>query len=220
MGQSLNLSAKPLIRMVIASLESVRDIVRFYTLLYVDPIHRTSSQVPHKLQAVTKLFVVFQLKIDPPSFLWKESGLSRSLPNLVPGLFHFPTWRWRGLGTRLVPRALCESDPRDPERLETVSRERHGVNCTPAWSRLYLICTLLLSCPFRSKSDQFQISPAASPELLHHTSMKTWLFIAYSDERWLYYQFSLPHYISVYLSIFRKVGRMHFLNLGVKGLML
>ena len=33
---------------------------------------------------------------------------------------------------------------------------------------------------------------------------RTWLFIAYSDERWLYHQFSLPH--------------MYFLNLGVKGL--
>ena len=41
--------------------------------------------------------------------------------------------------------------------------------------------------------DQFQITPAASPDILHHTVWRTWLFIAYSDERWLYYQFSLPH---------------------------
>ena len=47
--------------------------------------------------------------------------------------------------------------------------------------------------PFTPESDQFQISPAASPEILHHTVWRTWLFIAYSDERWLYYQFSLPH---------------------------
>ena len=53
--------------------------------------------------------------------------------------------------------------------------------------------------PFTPESDQFQISPAASPEILHHTVWRTWLFIAYSDERWLYYQFSLPHlYISLY----------------------
>ena len=42
---------------------------------------------------------------------------------------------------------------------------------------------------FTSKSDQFQISPAASPEILHHTVWRTWLCIAYSDgsdERWLY----------------------------------
>ena len=48
--------------------------------------------------------------------------------------------------------------------------------------------------PFTPKSDQFQIPPATSPEVLHHTVWRTWLFIAYSDERWLYYQFSLPHF--------------------------
>ena len=48
------------------------------------------------------------------------------------------------------------------------------------------------------KSDQFQISPAASIHILHHTVWRTSLFIAYSDERWLYYQFSLLHwYISL-----------------------
>ena len=36
--------------------------------------------------------------------------------------------------------------------------------------------------PFTPKSDQFQISPANSPEILHHTVWRTWLFIAYSDE--------------------------------------
>ena len=67
---------------------------------------------------------------------------------------------------------------------------------------------------FSPKSDQFKISPAASPEILHHTVWRTWLFIAYSDERWLYYQFSLPHsYISL-----EKVGRMYLLILRVKGL--
>ena len=39
--------------------------------------------------------------------------------------------------------------------------------------------------PFTPESDQCQISPAASPEILHHTVRRTWLFIAYSDERWL-----------------------------------
>ena len=37
--------------------------------------------------------------------------------------------------------------------------------------------------PFTPESDQCQISPAASPETLHHTLRRTWLFIAYSDER-------------------------------------
>ena len=54
--------------------------------------------------------------------------------------------------------------------------------------------------PFTPKSDQFQISPAASPEISHHTGWRTWFFRAYSDGRWLYYQFSLSHlYISLWL---------------------
>ena len=65
---------------------------------------------------------------------------------------------------------------------------------------------------FTPKSDQFQISPAASPETLHHTVWRTWFFITYSDEG--YYQFSLPHWC---ISL-QKVGRMYILNLGVKGL--
>ena len=68
--------------------------------------------------------------------------------------------------------------------------------------------------PFTPKSDQLQISPAASPEILHHTVWRTWVFIAYSDKRWLCYQFSLPHsYISL-----EEDWRMYFLSLGVKGL--
>ena len=53
--------------------------------------------------------------------------------------------------------------------------------------------------PFTPKSNQCQISPAASPEILCHSLGITWLFVAYADKRWLYYQFSLPHlYISLY----------------------
>ena len=37
--------------------------------------------------------------------------------------------------------------------------------------------------PFTPKSDQCQISPAASPEILHHAVWRTWLFIAYSDKK-------------------------------------
>ena len=45
---------------------------------------------------------------------------------------------------------------------------------------------------------QFPTSPAASPESLYHTVWRTWLSIAYSDKRLLYYQFSLLHlYISL-----------------------
>ena len=54
--------------------------------------------------------------------------------------------------------------------------------------------------PFIPKSDQYQISPAASPEILHHTVWITWLFIAYSDER-------LPILTTSLVSL-RKAGRI------------
>ena len=47
--------------------------------------------------------------------------------------------------------------------------------------------------PFTPESDQCQNSPAASQEIWHHIVWRTWLFIAYSDEKWLYYKFSLHH---------------------------
>ena len=59
--------------------------------------------------------------------------------------------------------------------------------------------------PFTPKSDHFQISPAASPEILHHTVWRTWLVIAYSDKRWLYYQFSLPRNIHSILKGWKNV---------------
>ena len=34
---------------------------------------------------------------------------------------------------------------------------------------------------------------APSPEIRHHTEWRTWLFLAYSGGRWLYYQFSRPY---------------------------
>ena len=43
----------------------------------------------------------------------------------------------------------------------------------------HMLCTL--------PSDQFQISLYRSPEISHHTVRRTWLFIAYSDERRLYH---------------------------------
>ena len=84
----------------------------------------------------------------------------------------------------------------------------------------YLLYNPMASEPTYSfqapKSDHFQIYPAVSPEILHYTVWRTWLFIAYSDERWLCYQVSLPH-----LYIYPLwVGRLYFLNLGVKGLAL
>ena len=61
--------------------------------------------------------------------------------------------------------------------------------------------------PFASKSDQFQISPAASPEILHQTEGRTWLFIAYSDERRISSQFSLQH---LYISLLKRLGECTF----------
>ena len=53
--------------------------------------------------------------------------------------------------------------------------------------------------PFTPESDQCQNSPAASQEIWHHTVWRTWLFIAYSDEKWLYYKFSLHHSYNCFL---------------------
>ena len=47
---------------------------------------------------------------------------------------------------------------------------------------MLFVCHQYNANPFIAKSDQFQISPAASPEILHHTVWRTWLCIAYS--RW------------------------------------
>ena len=68
--------------------------------------------------------------------------------------------------------------------------------------------------PFNAKSDQSQIFPAASLEILHHTARRAWLFIVYSDKRLLYYQFSLPH---LYISPETGWDKAFFVNLGVKG---
>ena len=53
--------------------------------------------------------------------------------------------------------------------------------------------TLKLKLFHSLQTYQFQISPASWQEILHHTVWWTWLFIAYSDKRLLYYQSSLPH---------------------------
>ena len=68
------------------------------------------------------------------------------------------------------------------------------------------ISILILSLP-RVINFTFLLQP--NRNITSHTVGRTWLFIAYSDERWPYfYQFSLHH---------SWVGRMYFLNLGVKG---
>ena len=66
--------------------------------------------------------------------------------------------------------------------------------------------------PFSSKSDQ--ISPAASSEILHHAIWRTWPFIAPLIWKWIILPIHIPQLIRFSL----EVGRMYFLNLGVKGL--
>ena len=49
--------------------------------------------------------------------------------------------------------------------------------------------------PLTPKSDQYQISPGDSAGILHHTVGRTWLFIAYSDEKRLYYQILIASFV-------------------------
>ena len=110
---------------------------------------------------------------------------------------------------RVTPSLLWKIFKKFPE---TVSRkvEQHPTRATAprvsaamwhdaiaSWNFLQQVPSLTFN-PFTPKSDQFQIFPPASPEILHRTVWRTWLFMAYSDERLVYYQFSLSHfYISL-----------------------
>ena len=69
-----------------------------------------------------------------------------------------------------------------------------------------------VSNTFIPKSGQCQISLAASPEILHHTVWRSWLFIAYSAEKWLI----LPILTTSLIHFHLKVGRMYFLSSRVK----
>ena len=51
----------------------------------------------------------------------------------------------------------------------------HALGCFLYWS---FSCNTRVINSSTPKSDEFQISPAASPEILHHTVWRTWLFIA------------------------------------------
>ena len=64
--------------------------------------------------------------------------------------------------------------------------------------------------PFTPKSDQCQISPAASPEIDNHTVWRTWRFIAYSDERWWYDQFSLHFSLKGWENVLIELGSERF----------
>ena len=73
-----------------------------------------------------------------------------------------------------------------------IQHKQNFQNATSAKSNISLpgnFSTDLNLCynPFTPKNDRCQISPAASPEILHHTVWRTWLFITYSDQRWFDY---------------------------------
>ena len=68
--------------------------------------------------------------------------------------------------------------------------------------------------PFTPKSDQVQMSPAASPVILHHSvdNLASHSLLRLKDD-----YCTNSHYL-IYTFLFKKVGRMYFLSLGVKGL--
>ena len=65
--------------------------------------------------------------------------------------------------------------------------------------------------PSTPKSDQCQISPAASPEILHHTVWRTWLFTSYSDKRW---QTTNSQHLTYRVLLKGWENAQYFLNLG------
>ena len=90
------------------------------------------------------------------------------------------------------------------------------------WTDLGLMLHHIIN-PFTPESDQCQNSPAASQEIWHHTVWRTWLFIAYSDEKWLYYKFSLHHSYNRFLKGWENTlfelrserGNQHWGNINI-----
>ena len=123
---------------------------------------------------------------------------------------HFPpkawanTWGWGGFVTFVTYfSGLADGRPELVQQQLICSSQQSDYKCPIN--------------PFTTKSDQCQISPAASPIIVHHPVWRTWLFIAYSDERWLHYQFSLPH---LYIFSLKRWENVLFESSGVKGLMI
>ena len=81
----------------------------------------------------------------------------------------------------------------------------------PPWVELHAGWTCMHT------NSHFQIYPAASTEILHYTTWRTWLFIACLC-RWQ--MIMLPILATshiVYIPLQKVKGRMYVLNLGVKG---
>ena len=97
-----------------------------------------------------------------------------------------------GLGNRDL-----YSFPMRTTMVNTFNPSERFMKVSHRWNQLSRHMDVINGNPFTPKSDQFQISPTALPETLPHTGWWTWLFIANSDKRLLYYQFSLSHYKSI-----------------------
>ena len=65
----------------------------------------------------------------------------------------------------------------DPTRAKWVAKRYPTPSKLCTWLELVWVGRPGLN-PFAPRSDQFHISPTASPEMLHHTVWRTWLFIA------------------------------------------
>ena len=89
-----------------------------------------------------------------------------------------------------------------PSKELSSSHQGLTLPCKKAKSKLF---TGTITNPSTPESDQCQISPTASPEILHHAVWRTWLFITYSDERWLYCKVSLPHLYNFSLKSWENV---------------
>ena len=107
-----------------------------------------------------------------------------------------PTYlvQWRFLWVRVEAGLFTGSDElqavicRQAKHAVPKTKENNGNNVAEEKLSIKLAIN-----PFTPESDQCQNSPAAWQEIWHHTVWRPWLFIAYSDEKWLYYNSSLHH---------------------------
>ena len=105
---------------------------------------------------------------------------------------------WMLARLEALKRIQTKKRPREKQRRSTINLHC----CTVAH-----VSSAKPHYPFTPKSDQFRISPAASPETLHHTLWRTWLFVAYSDEAWLYNQFLTTSLIHL---PWKRLGKCNF----------
>ena len=119
-------------------------------------------------------------------------------PAASPGILHHTVWRTWLCIAYSDERCLYYQSLTTSLSIHFSFKGRENVpfELRSAWKGYTLWRTLQLEIkptaplnPFPPKSDQCKISPAASAEVLHHTVKKNLAF----HERWLYYQFSLPH---------------------------